>query len=59
VDTGLKPFDILALVTIIESSGGVITGWDGAPVTLANYRNVVAARTPDLHRQARQLLQGT
>ena len=59
VDTGLKPYDILALVTIIESSGGVITGWDGAPVTLANYRNVVAARTPDLHRQARQLLQGT
>lgn len=42
VDAGLKPYDILALVPIIEGAGGKITGWDGEAVTLSNYRDVVA-----------------
>jgi len=42
VDAGLKPYDILALVPIIEGAGGRITTWDGAAVTLENYRDVVA-----------------
>jgi myo-inositol-1(or 4)-monophosphatase len=42
VDAGLKPYDILALVPIIEGAGGKIAGWDGAPVTLTHYRDVVA-----------------
>jgi inositol-phosphate phosphatase/L-galactose 1-phosphate phosphatase/histidinol-phosphatase len=58
VDAGLKPYDILALIPIIESAGGVITRWNGAPVTFNSYSDVIAARTPDLHRQAQKLLQG-
>jgi fructose-1,6-bisphosphatase/inositol monophosphatase family enzyme len=42
VDAGLKPYDILALVPIIEGAGGRITTWDGASVTLSNYKDVVA-----------------
>lgn len=42
VDAGLKPYDILALVPIIEGAGGKITGWDGQAVTLSNYKDVVA-----------------
>ncbi len=42
VDAGLKPYDILALVPIIEGAGGRITTWDGAAVTMTNYRDVVA-----------------
>jgi len=42
VDAGLKPYDILALVPIIEGAGGKITDWNGAPVTLHNHRDVVA-----------------
>ena len=56
VDAGLKPYDILALVPIIEGAGGVITGWDGAPVTLTNYANVVAAGNVDLHKVALAIL---
>ncbi len=58
VDAGLKPYDILALVPIIEQAGGVITDWEGAPVTLDNHQRALATRTPDLHRQALALLRG-
>jgi inositol-phosphate phosphatase / L-galactose 1-phosphate phosphatase / histidinol-phosphatase len=58
VDAGLKPYDILALVPIIEQVGGVITDWEGAPVTLDNHQRALAARTPGLHRQALALLRG-
>lgn len=41
-DTALKPYDILALVPIIEGAGGRITGWDGAPITLTHYASAIA-----------------
>jgi histidinol phosphatase-like enzyme (inositol monophosphatase family) len=56
VDAGLKPYDILALVPIIEGAGGVITGWDGNPITLYHYANAVAAQSRDLHHVAMQSL---
>jgi inositol-phosphate phosphatase/L-galactose 1-phosphate phosphatase/histidinol-phosphatase len=58
VDAGLKPYDILALVSIIEGAGGTITHWDGAPISLSHYANVIAAGDKDLHHQAISLLQG-
>jgi fructose-1,6-bisphosphatase/inositol monophosphatase family enzyme len=42
IDAGLKPYDILALVPIIEGAGGSITGWDGKPLRLDNFREVIA-----------------
>lgn len=57
VDAGLKPYDILALVPIIEAAGGVITGWDGAPITLENYANVLAAGDAARHKEALDILQ--
>ncbi|MFZ4125584.1 MAG: inositol monophosphatase family protein [Rickettsiales bacterium] len=57
VDAGLKPYDILALVPIIEAAGGVITTWEGKPVTLTDYANVVAVGDKTLHKQALALLQ--
>ncbi len=42
VDAGLKPYDILALVPIVEGAGGTITGWDGAPITLTHFSTAVA-----------------
>ncbi len=56
VDAGLKPYDILALVPIIEAAGGVITGWDGAPITLSNYANVLAAGDAERHKEALDIL---
>lgn len=56
VDAGLKPYDILALVPIIEGAGGKITGWDGEPVTFFNYSNVLAAGNDVLHAEALAML---
>lgn len=54
VETGLQPYDIVALVPIIEKAGGVITTWDGGPAEAAG--DIVAAATPELHQAALELL---
>ncbi len=56
VDAGLKPYDILALVPIIEGAGGTIRTWKNTPVTLENYANIIAASTADLYANARSVL---
>lgn len=56
VESGLKPFDIVPLVPILEQAGCVITDWQGG--TLIDGGSVVAAATPELHRQALEMLAG-
>jgi fructose-1,6-bisphosphatase/inositol monophosphatase family enzyme len=36
---------------VIEGAGGVITGWRGEPLGMEGSGRVVAAATPELHRQ--------
>lgn len=54
VETGLQPYDIVALVPVIEQAGGVVTTWDGGPAEKAG--RIVAAATPRLHEQALEML---
>lgn len=56
VETALQPYDIVALVPIIERAGGIVTTWDGGPAEKAG--DIVAAATPELHRAALDLLNG-
>ncbi|TKT77550.1 histidinol-phosphatase [Aquamicrobium sp. LC103] len=56
VETGLQPYDIVALVPIIERAGGKITTWDGGPAESAG--DIVAAATPELHAAALEILNG-
>jgi len=56
VEAGLQPYDIVALIPIIEMAGGVITTWDGGPAEEGG--DIIAAATPELHEAARQMLQG-
>ncbi|RVB13963.1 histidinol-phosphatase, partial [Mesorhizobium sp. M7A.F.Ca.CA.004.05.1.1] len=46
-DPGLKPYDIVALIPIIEKAGGVVTTFDGGPAEQGG--DVLAAATPELH----------
>ncbi len=55
-DPGLKPYDIVALIPIIEQAGGVVTRRDGGPAETAG--DIVAAASPELHRAALDLLNG-
>ena len=53
-DPGLKPYDIVALIPIIEQAGGVVTTFDGGPAE--NGGDILAAATPELHAAAMQAL---
>jgi histidinol phosphatase-like enzyme (inositol monophosphatase family) len=57
VETRLQPYDIVALVPIIEGAGGVVTTWDGGPAEKAG--DIVAAATPQLHEAALEMLNRT
>lgn len=56
IETGLKPYDIMALIPIIEQSGGVIKQWNGGKAEDAG--NIIAAATPQLFEAAAQILNG-
>lgn len=56
VETGLQPYDYLGPAGLIEAAGGIISDWQGQPLGLASDGRVVAAATPELHRQALALL---
>ena len=54
VEAGLKPYDIVALIPIVEGAGGVITAWDGGPATGGG--RIVAAGDPRMHAAALAIL---
>ena len=55
-DPGLKPYDIVALIPIIEKAGGVVTTFDGGPAEKGG--DILAAATPELHAAAMAVLRG-
>jgi myo-inositol-1(or 4)-monophosphatase len=54
IEAGLEPYDIVALIPIIERAGGRVTTWDGEPATAGG--RVVASGDPRLHDRALKLL---
>ena len=58
-ESDLKPYDFMALVPVVEGAGGVMTDWQGNPLTLDSGPQVLAAATPDLHKEALALIQET
>ncbi|XP_016496926.1 bifunctional phosphatase IMPL2, chloroplastic isoform X2 [Nicotiana tabacum] len=64
IESGLKPYDILSLIPVIEGAGGIITDWKGQQLTWeasagspATSFNVVAAGDRQVHQQAVDALQ--
>jgi myo-inositol-1(or 4)-monophosphatase len=56
VEAGLKPYDIVALIPIIEGAGGVVTTWDGGSAVAGG--SIVACGDPRLHEQVLRRLAG-
>ena len=50
----MKPYDIVALIPIIEGAGGLVTTWDGEEA--AKGGRIIAAGDPAVHEQARRML---
>ena len=56
IESGLKPYDIAALIPIVKGAGGVVTTWTGGDAALGSA--VVAAGDPRVHEAALKLLAG-
>lgn len=54
----LDNFDICALVPIIEGAGGVISDWQGQPLTMTSKGEIVASSSAKLHQSVLALLNG-
>ncbi len=54
VEVGLQPYDIVALIPIIEAAGGMVTDWNGGPAEDGG--DIIAAATPELHAAAMEVL---
>lgn len=54
VEAGLQPYDIVALIPIIEQAGGVVTDWSGGPAEKGGA--IVASATAELHAQTLAML---
>ncbi|KAH7834682.1 hypothetical protein Vadar_018527 [Vaccinium darrowii] len=64
IESGLKPYDFLSLIPVIEGAGGIITDWSGHQLqweasidSHPKSFNVLAAGGKDLHQQALDSLQ--
>ena len=56
VEGGLKPYDIAALIPLIEQAGGIVTTFAGDRPEQGG--DILAAATPELHAAARAILAG-
>ena len=56
IEAGLQPYDIVALIPIIEGAGGRVTDWQGNSAAAGG--RVVAAGDPRLHERVLQRLAG-
>ena len=59
IEEGLKPYDFMALVAVVEGAGGKISDWAGRPLGLASDGRVVAASTQALHAASLAYLSDT
>ncbi|WP_045838157.1 histidinol-phosphatase [Hyphomicrobium sp. 99] len=57
IEPGLKPYDIVALIPIIERAGGVITTWTGGSASSGG--NIIATGDARLHEIALALINKT
>lgn len=54
IEAGLKGFDIVALIPIVERAGGRVTTWDGKPATAGG--RILATGDPALHDRVLEFL---
>lgn len=54
IESSLQPYDVQALIPVIEHAGGIMTSWTGGDPQMGG--SVVAAATPELHAAALEIL---
>jgi myo-inositol-1(or 4)-monophosphatase len=56
VEGRLAPWDVAALIPVIEGAGGIVTDWDGNPFIMGG--SVIAAGDRRAHAEAVKILKG-
>ncbi len=56
VESGLKQHDFLPLKVIIEEAGGIITDWQGKPITEESAGDIVVSGDEIVHRKVLEIL---
>jgi|TARA_B110000263_G_scaffold247201_1_gene259613 inositol-phosphate phosphatase/L-galactose 1-phosphate phosphatase/histidinol-phosphatase len=56
VEAGMYPYDYLAHAVVVTGAGGIISDWQGMPLTLTSTGTVVAAGDKKIHSEALKLL---
>lgn len=51
-EADLKPYDYFALVPVVAGAGGIISDWQGEPLTMGSKGEVLASANIDLHDAA-------
>lgn len=54
IENGLRPYDIVPLIPIIEGAGGIVTNWQGGEASSGGL--IIAAANAELHSQALETL---
>ena len=57
IETNLKPFDIVPLISIIEKAGGIVTTWNNRPATKGG--NILATSNKKLHNKILKILKSS
>ncbi|MAM68091.1 MAG: histidinol-phosphatase [Rhodospirillaceae bacterium] len=58
VETGLQKYDYCALAPVVEEAGGVISDWQGNPLTIESDGSVLACGDERLHAEVLKILTG-
>lgn len=58
VDYDLQPYDYLPVCAVVEAAGGIMTDWQGMPLTMNSDGRTLTAATPQLHSELMMLVNG-
>ena len=58
IDFDLKPHDFLPLLGLVEAAGGVMSDWQGTPLTQNPSGRIITAANPQLHLRLMRLIAG-
>ncbi len=56
VDYDLQPYDYLPVSAVVDAAGGIMTDWQGQPLTMRSDGRTLTAATPALHAELMELV---
>ncbi len=51
MESNMKPYDMMALVPVVEGAGGIVTDWNGNPLSLKSSYRILATSNERIHEE--------